>query len=98
MLVFKIFKLTVNFEITDSNYCFQTYCHSALDCELFHITAYSALIDWLKNTYGISLRAKFCARSWRCNIEQESPYLQDAYTLAKDDTTEKQTDTKGRGC
>lgn len=49
--IFFIFKLTVTFEITDSNYYFQTSYHSTLDCELLHIRAYSAwLIDletWL---------------------------------------------------
>lgn len=42
--IFFICKLTVTFEINDSNYYFQMSYHSTLDCELLHIRAYSALI------------------------------------------------------
>lgn len=69
--------------------------HSTLDCELLHIRAYSALIDWLGNVVGVSLKTKLCTRSWRCKTEQKSPCPPDPYIPAKDDTAEKWTDTKG---
>lgn len=57
--------------------------HSTLDCELLHIWAYSALIDWLGNVVGVSLKTKLCTRSWRCKTEQKSPCPPDALHSSK---------------
>lgn len=103
-MLLKKLKPTVTFEVTDSNYCFQIYDHSELDCELFHIRSYSALTDWLKNTYDTSQWTRLWARSWSSNIEQESLCPQDASILVKDANTliqmgeASETEKHRRGC